>query len=79
MARRANAKPPPAPEPVPTREQEPRRFLLEFLSVTLGVLLALILEQAVGEWRERQRVGDQVASMKSEIADYLEIFNLRLR
>lgn len=79
MARRASAKPPPAPEPVPTREQEPRRFLLEFLSVTLGVLLALILEQAVGEWRERQRVGDQVASMKSEIADYLEIFNLRAR
>ena len=81
MARRAapKPKPPPAPDPLPTREQEPRRFLLEFLSVTLGVLLALILEQVVSEWRERQRVGDQIASMKSEIADYMEIFNLRRR
>ena len=81
MARRASPKqkPEPAPEPLTTREQEPRRFLLEFLSVTLGVLLALVLEQAVSEWRERQRVADQIASMKSEIADYLEIFNLRAR
>ena len=77
--RSSKAEPPAPPEPVRTREQEPRRFLLEFLSVTLGVLLALILEQAVSEWRERQRVADQVASMKSEIADYLEIFNLRVR
>ena len=81
MARRASPKPkpPPTPEALPTREQEPRRFLLELLAVTLGVLLALILEQVVNSWRASQRVGDIRAAMDKEISDYAEIFNLRVR
>jgi len=80
MARRASPKPkPPTPEALPTREQEPRRFLLELLAVTLGVLLALVMEQAVTSWRASQRVGDIRAAMDKEISDYAEIFSLRLR
>jgi hypothetical protein len=56
-----------------------KRFLREFVGVTLGVLLALVLEQAVAEWRERQRVGDTRASMNEEVADFAEIFELRRR
>jgi hypothetical protein len=81
VARRAapKPKPPPAPGPLPTREQEPRRFLLELLAVTLGVLLALILEQAATSWRASQRVSDIKAAMDKEISDYAEIFHLRVR
>ena len=81
MARRASPKPkpPPPPEALPTREQEPRRFLLELLAVTLGVLLALVMEQAVTSWRASQRVGDIKTAMNKEISDYAEIFNLRVR
>lgn len=63
----------------PEPESRGRRFFLEFLSVTLGVLLALILEQAATSWRERQRVADIRAAMDKEISDYAEIFHLRLR
>jgi hypothetical protein len=81
MARRASTKPKPTStsEALPTREQEPRRFLLELLAVTLGVLLALILEQVVNSWRAGQRVDDIKAAMNKEISDYAEIFNLRVR
>jgi len=64
-----------APEP----RKSGRRFFLEFSSVTLGVLLALILEQAATSWREQQRVTDIRAAMDKEISDYAEIFSLRLR
>lgn len=56
-----------------------RRYFAEFLVITAGVLVALVLEQAVANWRERQRVGDIRASMDGEIADFAEIFTLRQR
>lgn len=70
-----------ARKPAPKKQEEraARRFLLEFLSVTLGVLLALALEQAAAEWRERRRVADTRASMDKEIGDFAEIFRLRMR
>jgi hypothetical protein len=77
MARRPAARAKPTREP--RAESRGRAFFLEFLSVTLGVLLALVLEQAATSWRERQRVADLRLSMNAEIADYVEIFHLRVR
>jgi hypothetical protein len=56
-----------------------KNFLLEFVSVTLGVLLALVLEQAATNWRERQRVADLRVTMNEEIAEFGDIFRLRQR
>lgn len=56
-----------------------RRYLAEFLVITAGVLVALVLEQAVANWRDRQRVEDIRASMDGEVADFAEIFTLRQR
>ncbi|MEA3001625.1 MAG: hypothetical protein QOH81_413 [Sphingomonadales bacterium] len=67
------------PGPPPPRHAGLRRFLREFVGVTMGVLLALILEQAVEYWRERERVFDTRASMDEEVADFAEIDSLRMR
>jgi hypothetical protein len=56
-----------------------REFLREVAIVLLGVLIALVLEQIVDEWRERQRMEDIRASMNSEIADFAEVLSIRLR
>jgi hypothetical protein len=56
-----------------------KHFFFEFLSVTLGVLLALVLEQAATRWRERERVADLRASMNGEIGDADDVFLLRAR
>jgi hypothetical protein len=56
-----------------------KRLLGEFVGVTAGVLLALILEQAVADWHERRRVEDTRVSMNAEVADFAEIFHLRGR
>jgi len=61
------------------RHQRLKHFLREFLSVMMAVLLALIAEQAVEYWRERERVLDTRASMNEEVADFAEIFTLRKR
>jgi hypothetical protein len=75
----ARARPPARAKEPDKEESRVRRFFLEFASVTMGVLLALVLEQAVAQWRERQRVSDQRASMDSEISDFAEIARLRER
>jgi hypothetical protein len=72
MARRPSAK-------VKPESGRAKHFFFEFLSVTLGVLLALVLEQAATSWRERQRVADLQASMNEEIADFGDILRLRQR
>jgi hypothetical protein len=63
----------------PRRHAGLKHFLREFVGVTMGVLLALILEQAVEYWRERERVFDTRASMNEEVADFSGIFMLRKR
>lgn len=65
--------------PAPRRHAGLKHFLREFVGVTMGVLLALILEQAVEYWHERERVFDTRASMNQEVADFAEIFALRKR
>ncbi|MDB5692763.1 MAG: hypothetical protein JWO81_1826 [Alphaproteobacteria bacterium] len=67
------------PAPPPPRHAGLKRFLREFVGVTMGVLLALILEQAVEYWRERERVFDTRDSMNEEVSDFAEIFTLRER
>src|SRR3978361_596839 len=66
----------PAPPP---RAQRMKHFFREFLSVMMAVLLALIVEQAAEYWRERERVLDTRESMNEEVADFAEIFTLRMR
>ncbi|HEX4737899.1 MAG TPA: hypothetical protein VH331_10090 [Allosphingosinicella sp.] len=56
-----------------------KHFFREFASVLMGVLLALLLEQAVEYWRERERVLDTRDSMNEEVADFAEIGTLRDR
>jgi hypothetical protein len=68
-----------APAAPPRRHAGLKHFLREFVGVTMGVLLALILEQAVEYWRERERVSDTRDSMNEEVADFSEIFVLRNR
>jgi hypothetical protein len=63
----------------PPKHSGLKRFLREFVGVTMGVLLALILEQAAEYWHERERVFDTRASMNEEAADFAEIFALRMR
>jgi hypothetical protein len=55
-----------------------KHFFFEFVSVAAGVLLALIVDQAAENWREHRRVADQTVSMREEIAEFGEIFRLRL-
>jgi hypothetical protein len=71
MARKPAAKPRP--------EKRWKHFFFEFLSVTAGVLLALILEQAAENWREHRRVVDQREAMDKEVLDFGEILRLRVR
>jgi hypothetical protein len=72
-----------AEAPLPAEERQPRsrwkHFVLEFLSVAAGVLLALIVDQAAENWREHRRVVDQREAMDKEIAAFGEIFRLRIR
>jgi len=56
-----------------------KHFLREFVSVLMGVLLALLLEQAAEYWRERERVLDTRDSMNEEVSDFAEIATLRDR
>jgi hypothetical protein len=79
MARRTAAKANEQPEKPPARRIELRRFLLEFISVAGGVLLALIVDQTAENWREHRRVVDQRQAMDREIAEFSEIFQLRVR
>ncbi len=72
MARRRTA------NPGPDKDRW-KHFFFEFLSVTAGVLLALILEQAAENMRERRRVDDLKVSMSREIAASGDIFKLRQR
>jgi hypothetical protein len=70
-----------ARKPAAKHEPEKRwkRFVLEGASVAGGVLLALIVDQTAENWREKRRVEDQRVSMNAEIADFAEIFALRMR
>jgi hypothetical protein len=68
-----------AAPPPPPRRQRLKHFFREFVSVMMAVLLALIVEQAAEYWRERERVLDTRESMNEEVADFAEIFTLRLR
>lgn len=67
------------PAAPPKRHDRLKHFLREFVSVMMAVLLALIVEQAAEYWRERERVLDTRDSMNEEVADFAEIFTLRMR
>ena len=56
-----------------------RNFLREIVIVVIGVLIALILQELVSNWREQRRAADIRRSMHTEIADFTEILSLRLR
>jgi hypothetical protein len=56
-----------------------RSFAWEVAIIIVGVLIALALEQVASNWRERQRTSDLRASMHQEIADFADIFSLRMR
>jgi hypothetical protein len=55
-----------------------RSFLREVVIVLLGVLIALALEQVAADWRDARRGADIRASMDEEIADFSEVFRIRL-
>lgn len=56
-----------------------KSFLREIVIVVAGVLIALVLQELVSNWRERQRSAAVRASMHEEIADFAEILRIRLR
>jgi hypothetical protein len=53
-------------------------FAREVLIITIGVLIALGLEQVASGMRERQRVHDILASMKEELSAANAVFRIRL-
>jgi len=56
-----------------------RSFAWEVAIIIVGVLIALALEQVASNWRDRARMNDIRASMNEEIADFADIFTLRMR
>ena len=56
-----------------------RNFLREVVIIVLGVLIALALEQMASNWRDRQRVNAMQASMNEELADFAEVFAIRMQ
>ena len=55
-----------------------RSFVREVAIVLLGVLIALALEQLASDWRDARRAADIRASMNEEVADFSEVFRIRL-
>jgi hypothetical protein len=56
-----------------------RSFLREIVIVVVGVLIALILQQAVSNWQDQQRTRSTLASMRGELADFGDVVTHRLR
>jgi hypothetical protein len=56
-----------------------RSFLGEIVIVVAGVLIALILQETVSNWQDRQRTRSILASMRGELADFGDVATLRLR
>jgi hypothetical protein len=55
-----------------------RSFAREVAIVIVGVLVALALEQVASDWRDSRRADNIRASMDEEIADFSDVFTLRL-
>ena len=64
---------------VPKLSRSSRSFLREVVIVVVGVLIALALEQLASNWRDRQRTHAIEASMNEELADFAEVFVIRMR
>jgi hypothetical protein len=56
-----------------------RSFIREIVIVVAGVLIALVLQELVSDWRDERRTAALRASMATEIADFAEILALRMR
>lgn len=54
-----------------------RSFLREIAIVVAGVLIALVLQEMVSDWRDDRRSAAVRASMHEEIADFAEILRVR--
>ena len=54
-------------------------FLREIVIVVLGVLIALVMQEALGNWRDQQRTQTLLATMQEELSDNMEVLSLRLR
>jgi hypothetical protein len=55
-----------------------RVLLGEFLVVTLGVLVALALDQVLSGWQEQRRVSDTLLALDEELADFALVFSVRV-
>ena len=64
---------------LPKLGRSSRSFLREVVIVVLGVFIALALEQMASNWRDRQRMHAIQASMNEELADFAEVFAIRMR
>lgn len=56
-----------------------KSFLREIVIVVLGVLIALVMQEALGNWRDQQRTQTLLATMHEELSDNIEVLSLRLR
>ena len=63
----------------PKLSHSSRDFLREVVIVVLGVFIALAMEQAASNWRDGQRTRAIEASMNEELADFAEVFMIRMR
>jgi hypothetical protein len=54
-----------------------KSFLREIAIVVAGVLIALVLQEMVSDWRDDRRSAAMRASMHEEIADFAEILRVR--
>ena len=63
---------------IPRLGRSGRNFVREVVIVLVGVLIALALEQVVTNLRDRVRTADMRASMNEEVADFAEVFAIRV-
>lgn len=55
-----------------------RRYAADFVLVVVGVLTALVLEQLVQDWQERERFAATLAALDREVADIASVMAVRL-
>jgi hypothetical protein len=56
-----------------------RSFLREIVIVVVGVLIALVLQEAVSNWQDQRRTKSTLASMRGELADFGDVAISRVR